>query len=204
MTDLSERLKKARIHAKFRSARQAAIKHGWRYSTYAAHENGQNDYGPDEAKQYGKAFKVNSAWLLTGEGQMALKPNTASAVGYVGGGAEVFPIDDYPVGDGMEEIEIPPGVPVNAVLVIVRGDSMRPRYFDGEYLFYLRDQRPPSELVGRECVVKLQDGRAFVKVLRNGSRKGRFNLESWNADLIEDQAVEWAAPVIARVNRGTK
>ena len=107
----------------------------------------------------------------------------------------------WPIGAGMEEVEIPPGVPLNAVLVIVRGDSMHPRYFDGEYLFYVRDSRNPKEYLGRECVVKLADGRVFVKVLRRGSDDGFFNLESWNSQTLEDQIVEWAAPVVARVNR---
>src|ERR1043166_9685350 len=54
------------------------------------------------------------------------------AIGYVGAGAEIIPIDDHAIGAGLEEVEIPPGIPDNAVLVIVRGDSMYPRYFDGE------------------------------------------------------------------------
>lgn len=127
-------------------------------------------------------------------------PRSAHAVGYVGAGAEVVPVDDHAPGAGLEEVDIPPGVPANAVLVIVRGDSMYPRYFDNEYLFYVRDDRPPGEYVGRECVVALEDGRVFVKVLRRGEN-GLFNLESWNAPLIENKAVQWAAPVLARVNR---
>jgi phage repressor protein C with HTH and peptisase S24 domain len=127
-------------------------------------------------------------------------PRTAQAVGYVGAGAEVIPIDDHEPGGGLEEVDIPPGVPEDAVLVIVRGDSMYPRYFDNELLFYLRDQRDPGEFIGRECVVKLADGRMFVKVVRRGTN-GSFNLESWNAPILENKAVEWAAPVLARVNR---
>lgn len=130
-------------------------------------------------------------------------PRTAQAVGYIGAGAEVYPIDDHEQGAGLDEVDIPPGVPDDAVLVIVRGDSMYPRYFDNEYLFYMRDSRPPGDFVGRECVVKLEDGRIFVKVLRRGAN-GFFNLESWNGPMIENKAVEWAAPVLARVNRGGK
>jgi len=121
----------------------------------------------------------------------------ANAVGYVGAGAEVIPVDDHAVGAGLEEVDIPD----NAVWVIVRGDSMYPRYFDNEFLFYVRDQRSPAELIGRECVVRLEDGRMYVKVLRKGV-EGLFNLESWNGPTIENKAVEWAAPVVGRVNRG--
>lgn len=130
-------------------------------------------------------------------------PRTAEVAGYVGGGAEVYAMDDHEPGAGLEDVEIPPGVPENAVLVIVRGDSMYPRYFDGEYLFYVRAGHSPRELVGRECVVKLVDGRTFVKVLRPGADEQTFNLESWNSNTatIEDVIVEWAAPVVARVNK---
>jgi hypothetical protein len=131
------------------------------------------------------------------------KTRVAQALGYVGAGAEVTPVDDHAQGAGLEEVEIPAGVPDDAVLVIVRGDSMYPRYFDNEFLFYHRDQRSPIEFIGRECVVALEDGRIFVKVLRKGSN-GFFNLESWNAATLENKAVQWAAPVLARVNRSGK
>jgi SOS-response transcriptional repressor LexA len=43
------------------------MKHGWGVSTYAAHENGQNEFDPERAAMYGKAFKVSPGWLLTGD-----------------------------------------------------------------------------------------------------------------------------------------
>lgn len=73
METLGERLKVAREAAGFKSARAAAIRHHWKPSTYAAHENGQNQFGPDEAKVYGKAFKVAASWLLTAEGEPPAK-----------------------------------------------------------------------------------------------------------------------------------
>lgn len=68
MGDMGDRLKCARARM-FKSARQAAIKFGWPPSSYAAHENGQNDYDPEDAKKYAKAFKTKASWLLTGEGE---------------------------------------------------------------------------------------------------------------------------------------
>jgi len=67
MESMGDRLKIARERL-YRSARQAAVRHNWPPSTYAAHENGQNKFGPEEAKLYAKAFKAKTAWLLTGEG----------------------------------------------------------------------------------------------------------------------------------------
>jgi phage repressor protein C with HTH and peptisase S24 domain len=148
------------------------------------------------SKEWAERFAPH---LGTTAAQLMFGPRTAFAVGYVGAG-EFIPIDDHAIGAGLEEVEIPAGVPDDAVLLIVRGDSMAPRYFDNEYLFYRRDSRPPSELIGRECVVKLTDGRLYVKELRRGE-SGLFTLFGWNSPLIENVAVEWAAPVLARLNR---
>lgn len=116
-------------------------------------------------------------------------------VGHVGAGAEVFPFDDYAQGDGFEELE---PLPTDAVAVMVKGDSMYPRYFEGERIIYIHDGGSPSDYIGQECIVKLEDGRVLLKIVRKGSRKGLFTLESWNAPPIEDQKIEWAAPVLWR------
>ena len=87
------------------------------------------------------------------------------------------------------------------MVVIVRGTSMHPRYRDGERLFYIKTDQPPAELIGLECVVKLEDGRIYVKDLEKG-QDGLFDLVSHNAPTLRNQAVEWAAPVLARVNKG--
>lgn len=71
MKTMGERLRKARQDARFTSARSAAISHGWTPSTYAAHENGQNDYGAEQAEIYAKAFKVSAEWLLLGKQEAA-------------------------------------------------------------------------------------------------------------------------------------
>lgn len=68
MKTMGDRLREARIAAGFGSARAAATRHGWTISTYSAHENGQNQYGESDAKEYAKRYKVLSGWLLTGEG----------------------------------------------------------------------------------------------------------------------------------------
>lgn len=70
MGERHERLTTARRKAGFRSAMAAAKKHHWPTSTYASHENGQTPLPQDAAAKYAKAFKVSTAWLLTGEGEM--------------------------------------------------------------------------------------------------------------------------------------
>jgi phage repressor protein C with HTH and peptisase S24 domain len=189
METMGDRLRLVRRKAGFDSARKAALKYGWGVSTYSAHENGQNDYDEEAARAYGKAFKVTAGWLLTGDGVPG--PRKTRLLGEVGAGGAVHPFDD-----GVEEeIDLPPGAPLAAVAVTVKGNSMAPRYFNGERLFYVRDGRAPEEMIGKECVIQLRNGGMLVKTIRKSRKRGLFTLESWNQDPLPDQAIEWAAPV---------
>ena len=194
MGDDSKRLRQARIAAGHKSAAEAIRRFGWKpESTYRSHENGQTPVPPDAAKQYAKAYKTTAAWILTGDGPQGSRMTRLS--GEIGAGSEVRPV---PVGDsGLpdHDIPLPPSAPDGATALRVRGDSMYPRYMDGELVFYVKDGTSPSELLNRECVVQLSDGRVFLKRLRPGSKKNLFHLESWNAPIMLDQRVKWAAPV---------
>lgn len=194
MRTSAERLQWARKRAGYETATEAARAFGWTVSTYLGHENGDRNPSRAASKRYGTAFKVRWEWLLEGEGQPSLRGLKAPVLGYVGAGANITPIDDFPQGEALDEVDLPHGAPVEAVAVIARGDSMYPRYFDGERLFYVKTAISPLELIGRECIIKLRDGRMMVKILRRGRGK-KFNLESWNAPTLEDAEVEWAAPV---------
>ena len=66
METMSDRLRQARIGAGIDTASEATRKFGWTKSTYIAHENGQNEFDPEQAAIYGKAFKVAPEWLLLG------------------------------------------------------------------------------------------------------------------------------------------
>jgi phage repressor protein C with HTH and peptisase S24 domain len=184
-----ERLRQIRIDAGFAHASEAARKFGWSPVTFRAHESGQNGMRPDVAKVYARAFRVSPEWLLYGQGGPEKK--SLPLVGYVGAGAEVYPIDD---GGALDEIDPPPGIGPSAVAVRVKGDSMWPRYDEGDVLVYDR-HAAPADLINSECVVKLSDGRTLVKILRNASA-GLFALESHNAPPIRDVEIEWAAPIM--------
>ena len=96
-TTRGERLRSAR-EKRFKSARLAAKALGVAISTYGAHERaeapGGRDYGPNEAKRYGRWFRVAPEWLLTGRGPpppgepYEPLPFRVRVVGYVGAGAE--------------------------------------------------------------------------------------------------------------------
>lgn len=66
METMGDRLRAARLK-KYDSANKAAVVLGVTPSTYRAHENGQNEFGPEEAERYGRKFGVSAAYLLTGD-----------------------------------------------------------------------------------------------------------------------------------------
>lgn len=185
---MHERLKIARERAGYSSAAEVARKFGWTETTYRAHENGQRNIPRERAPIYARAFRVAPEWLLYGRGDPAKKP--VPLVGMVGAGAEIFEADS---GGALDDVEPPPGVGPDAVAVEVRGDSMYPRYMEGDVLIYDRHVSI-DRANGQECVVGFADGRRFVKVVR--ARGALVDLESFNAPPMRDQSVEWVAPVL--------
>lgn len=72
--DPAKRLEQARLGAGFTSAREAAIRFGWKYETYVQHENGTRGITRSVGR-YAKAYRVSEAWLLTGEGGAPTDPD---------------------------------------------------------------------------------------------------------------------------------
>jgi hypothetical protein len=186
MGDSNERLREARRDAGFRSAPAAAKRFGWVISTYASHENGQTPVPAKAAEDYAKAFKVSAAWIMYGEGSR--RRRTTPVTLSVAPGAELV---DLP--ESASETDLPADLPAGATPVIVRDESLYPRYYSGEGFFYLDRQRTPDDLIGKECVVQLKNGKRLVGILRRGSRRRVFNIERWQFPLLEDQEISWAA-----------
>lgn len=193
--NINDRLKRAREIAGHKSAAAAAKALGVRYPTYAGHENGaKGAFRREDAVRYAKAFRVSLEWLLTGAGEP--RRGKVPVVGYVGAGAEVFPEDAHPKGQGFELVEAPPGAPKDVVAVSIRGESMHPLE-SGWLLFYRRDQDGvPDDCVNRLCVVKVTDGPTLVKTLKRGQKARLWTLESWNAPTRDNVRLDWAARVI--------
>ena len=130
---------------------------------------------------------------------------TIPIVGYVGAGAEVFPIDDHNKGEGMDRIECPREIdPAKGVAVEVRGDSMEPLIGEGDVLFY-NERFPgvPAEFLNKRCVVWLHDGKCLVKKIRKGKQVGHYNLESLNPKDagIENVLVQYSAFIKTWIQR---
>jgi predicted XRE-type DNA-binding protein len=111
-------------------------------------------------------------------------------LGYIGAGQSIYPVDD----GGGEMVDAPPDYSKKTVALRVQGDSMLPAFENGWLIYYSR-HLPPSELINRRCVIKLEDGRVMLKMLRIGAKPGTWTLTSSNASDIENVHVEWAAPI---------
>lgn len=144
------RLKSAR-EGKYETASKAAEALGMRASTYRAHENGQNNLNLEEAKIYAKKFDVDPLWLM-GEEAIAQpstqndSPNAVVGAKLVGPGRKIKVYGQAVGGvDGefdmngsvLYEVMAPPILSDvrGAYGVQVAGDSMYPRYEDGEVCF---------------------------------------------------------------------
>ena len=124
------------------------------------------------------------------------KPSSL-VVGYVGAGETVLSIDDHEKGSGLYKIDAPQGEG-GGVCVVVRGNSMAPRFRDGEHLGYSRDEGLDlAKCYGRECVVQTKDGRQLVKIVEPGNAPGQVTLVSVNSatPIEQNVPVDWVAPV---------
>lgn len=154
---------------------------------------------------------VTADWLLFGRGaapgekapaDVLLRPaeipppGTVAEVAvlhFIGAGDLIHIID---TDEGFDYTDAPPGFERGAA-GIVRGDSMRPAYDDGEILFWRSLEEPPKKLPDRAVIVKVKDGPLYLKQLIPGSKRRHFHLQSINplTRMLLDQEVE----AIARI-----
>lgn len=116
---------------------------------------------------------------------------TIPVVGYVGAGAQVFNFDDR--GD-LDRVVPPPGAE-QTVSVVVQGDSMVPRYWPGQHLFFKPAQGVGEDCIGRPCIVQVYDGPTLVKIVQRGAA-GLYRLVSVNRPEVDDVELVWAARVL--------
>jgi transcriptional regulator with XRE-family HTH domain len=152
-------------------------------------ETGGRPLPGSRIRQLATALNVQPSWLEYGTGG---GPVTLPVLGYVGAAQEVYPLSD---GETLDEIEAPFGPRPDTRALIVRGDSMLPELGDADFVLYRDIAQRVEDLVGRRCVVRLDDGRVLVKRLRRGTTYGTYTLDSTNAAPIEDVTVVQAAKV---------
>lgn len=109
--------------------------------------------------EYGEFEK--SARELSSIGKDPIFAGTMPVIGYATGGPIDCHWDDgYPVGDGMEAILRPADLSPNAYALKILGDSMAPKYEEGEIVIV--DPVKPYES-GDYAVVRLKTGEVMLK-----------------------------------------
>ncbi len=125
-----------------------------------------------------------------------LELNKVRIMGFVGAGATIEPEFEQVPPEGLDIVELPFLIPGELVAFRVRGDSMFPRYDDGDTIVVWKEQRRPlSSFYGREAAVRTRDGHRFLKTIQRGKSRGQVTLLSFNAKPIENVKLEWIGEI---------
>jgi transcriptional regulator with XRE-family HTH domain len=192
---------KGRLKQLGKSQRGLAIRLGLDAARITEILNNRRRVTYDEAVDMAEFFETTLEEIVgrLGKTHNAPPKRRPRLVGYVGAGESIYSLDDQERGAGIEEIGGLTGDGEDEFVLLVRGDSLAPRFKDGEYLGYSHAKGgDPERCIGAECVVQTRDGRKLVKILVRGDRPGRFTLASVTAAAPEEREVEleWVAPVV--------
>lgn len=170
-------------------------------SMISKYEDGRHDMGPEILVRAAKRFDVTPSYILFGDA-VVYAERTAPIQGRVGAGAKIEAIQE-----ANPETVVIPGELDDAQAFRVEGDSCLPIFEPGDVLVVRGGPRAiEGEFLNRYCVVQTSDGLGYVKRVTPGvSVPGRgrlYNLESENAETIENQQIESARPVLLRFIQG--
>lgn len=126
-------------------------------------------------------------------------PTVVPHGGYVSAGGSIDTSSEQTEPGIQYEVQLMVSIPDAHVAYEVVGDSMYPRYFAGELLICRGHEQDPTPYIGKQVAVGTTDGRRHVKILRNGSAPGLYDLESFNAPTIRDVEIAWVAQIAASV-----
>jgi hypothetical protein len=106
---------------------------------------------------------------------------------YVGAGDRVYLVKDQ---DAVEYVEAPPGYERGSA-VIVRGESGKPLFEDGDVLFFKELLPPPKKPTTRAVIVQVGEDLLYLKKLVPGTKRGHYHLLSMNptTPMLYDQHV---------------
>jgi repressor LexA len=125
-----------------------------------------------------------------------LELNRVPIMGRVGAGAVIEPDSEQVPPEGLGDIELPFPISGETIAFEVAGDSMEPKYENGDVIVVYRDQRHPlSSFYGEEAAVRLKTGERYLKTVERGKSPNLVNLKSFNAKPINGVKLEWIGEI---------
>ena len=132
-----------------------------------------------------------------------LELNSVPIMGRVGAGASISPEYEQMPPEGIGEVELPFPIAEETIAFEVVGDSMLPKYENGDIIVVYRDQRHPlSSFYGEEAAVRLKTGERYLKTIERGKTTHVVNLTSFNAKPIAGVKLEWIGEICVTLPRG--
>src|ERR1700674_469023 len=134
-----------------------------------------------------------------------LELNSVPIMGRVGAGATIEPEHEQVPPEGLGEVELPFPIAEETIAFEVIGDSMLPKYENGDVIVVYRDQRHPlSSFYGEEAAVRLKTGERYLKSIERGKSAPLVNLTSFNAKPINGVKLEWIGEICVILPRGQR
>lgn len=132
-----------------------------------------------------------------------LELNSVPIMGRVGAGAVIEPEHEQVPPEGLGEVELPFPISEETIGFEVAGDSMLPKYENGDVIVVYREQRHPlSSFYGEEAAVRLRTGERYLKTIERGKSATVVNLTSFNAKPISSVKLEWIGEICVTLPRG--
>jgi len=132
-----------------------------------------------------------------------LNLNSVPIMGRVGAGAAIEPEHEQVPPEGLGEVELPFPISEETIAFEVSGDSMLPKYENGDIIVVFKEQRHPvSSFYGEEAAVRLKTGERYLKTIERGKSAAQVNLTSFNAKPINGVKLEWIGEICVTLPRG--